>query len=86
MSAIRWAMFREVAIVAMAFVALVFALHMCVGCSPRAAGATAAESAYTADLLRCVDEARTLAESRKCREGVDAKWGVAQTVRKDGGT
>jgi hypothetical protein len=47
--------------------------------------ATAAESAYTADLLRCVDKAATLAESRACREVVDAKWGITHVRTKDGG-
>lgn len=44
----------------------------------------AAEGAYGAELLRCVDAAKTLAESKACRAVVDAKWGVVQTAR-DGG-
>ncbi len=43
------------------------------GCS---AGHVAAESAYGADLLRCVDKATTLAESKACRRAVDVRWGV----------
>ncbi len=57
-----------------------FTLSVCEGCGPKSVSATAAESAYTADLLRCVDESSTLAESRACREKVDAKWGITETV------
>jgi hypothetical protein len=57
-------------------------LGFCDGCaSPQAA---AAEAAYTADHLRCVDKAATLEESRECRASVDRKYGIVQTVR-DGG-
>jgi hypothetical protein len=35
-----------------------------------------AEAAYTAEQLRCVDLATTLAESKACRKQVDEKWGV----------
>jgi hypothetical protein len=35
-----------------------------------------AEAAYTAEQLRCVDVATTLAESKACRKQVDEKWGV----------
>jgi len=54
-------------------------------CNPSAqyqAAQVAAESAYTADLLRCVDQSATLAESKACRELVDARWGVTHTVTK----
>lgn len=44
----------------------------------------AAEGAYGAALLKCVDEANTLAESKACRARVDAEWGVT-VVGKDGG-
>jgi hypothetical protein len=47
-------------------------------CSP--AAAVTAEAVYTAELLRCVDKADTLVESKACRHTVDAKFGV-----KDGG-
>ncbi len=51
----------------------------CAACSgPSQAAATAAESAYTAELLRCVDTAKTLAESRSCRQSVDARWGITE--------
>jgi hypothetical protein len=45
----------------------------------------AAEATYTADLLRCVDKAATLAESRACRRHVDGNYGITQTTS-DGGT
>lgn len=63
---------------ALALFALGFLVNHCCGCTPKQLGATAAESAYTADLLRCVDDARTLAESRACRQRVDATWGITE--------
>jgi hypothetical protein len=56
------------------------ALQMCMGCAaaPPVAEVTpaAAEGAYTAELLRCVDQSQTREQSRVCRAGVDRKWGV----------
>ena len=43
-------------------------------CAPRTPAQ--AEAAYTAELLRCVDRAATLAASRACRAEVDRRWGV----------
>ncbi len=58
----------------------------CIGCkSPTTSAQAAAEGAYGAELVRCVDAATTLAESKACRATVDAKWGVVQTAAKDGG-
>lgn len=51
----------------------------CDACSRRSA-----ESAYTAALLRCVDEAKTLEQSRECRRFVDGNYGITVTVT-DGG-
>lgn len=60
----------------------------CTACGSDAKAPTseqvAAEGAYGASLLRCVDEARTLPESKACRARVDAEFGVTQTGR-DGG-
>ena len=53
--------------------------RLTVGCAGGAAEAT-----YTADLLRCVDKAETLAESRACRRHVDGNYGITQTTS-DGG-
>ena len=36
----------------------------------------AAEGAYTAALLRCVDQAETLERSQACRKSVDEQYGV----------
>lgn len=44
----------------------------------------AAEATYGSMLLSCVEEAKTLAESKACRARVDAAWGVTSTSR-DGG-
>ncbi len=78
----------SVAAVALFFVALGFVLGPCaalVACTPPAsAQQAAAEGAYGAALLRCVDEAETLAESKACRARVDEAWGITQTAV-DGG-
>lgn len=52
------------------------------GCASPAAAA--AEAAYTADHLRCVDKAATREESRACRADVDRRYGIVQTAT-DGG-
>jgi hypothetical protein len=36
----------------------------------------AAETAYTAELLQCVDKAKTATEAETCRKGVNAKWNL----------
>lgn len=62
-----------------------FALaFVCARCKPSQLGASAAESAYTGQLLRCVDQATSLAESRACRQRVDKEWGITE-VATDGG-
>lgn len=48
-----------------------YAFGQCTGCA-----AGAAEASYTAALLRCVDKSETLAESKACRSGVDAQFGL----------
>jgi len=53
-------------------------------CSSQQTKAAAAEAAFTTELLRCVDMAKTLEESKACRREVNRKWGVAETLR-DGG-
>lgn len=35
-----------------------------------------AESSYTGDLMACTAKARSLAESKRCEELADIKWGV----------
>lgn len=47
---------------------------LAVGCV--GAAKTTAEATYGASLLRCVDEAHSLAESKACRAKVDAAWGI----------
>ncbi len=41
----------------------------------------AAEGAYGAALLRCVDQATTLAESKECRARVNREWGVTEVPK-----
>jgi hypothetical protein len=73
---------------ALAFGLVLFAMGCCVGqatgCGPLLTQERAvAEGAYGAALLACVDEAKTLAESKACRAKVDEQWHVVQTPRKD---
>jgi hypothetical protein len=50
------------------------------GCAGRGS-AVAVEQAYTADLLKCVNDSSTLEASKACRKSVDAKWGVSHGSR-----
>mgnify|MGYP000951578727 CR=1 FL=1 len=52
---------------------------------PQTAAQAAAEGAYGAALLKCVDDSNTLAESKACRARVDAQFGVVQTFHDAGG-
>jgi hypothetical protein len=75
----------------LAFALFLFGLGCCVhqvaGCQPvpLTHAQAAAEGAYGAALLQCVDDAQTLAESKACRARVDAEWHVVQTPTKEGG-
>lgn len=75
---------QEMIAATIVLVALLFLLgHWC-GCA-LFARPEAAEAAYTAEHLRCVDDARTLAESHACRDAVDRRWGIQHTLRDAGG-
>lgn len=68
--------------------ALFAGVRMFLACShpiPQTAAQAAAEGAYGAALLKCVDDSRTLAESKACRARVDSEFGVVQTLRDAGG-
>lgn len=57
-------------------------VHEMAGCSqakPPTVQQAAAEGAYTAELVACVEEAKTLAESKACRAEVNKRWGVVET-------
>lgn len=43
------------------------------------AAQVAAEGAYTAELVACVEQAKTLAESKECRAEVNKRWGITET-------
>ncbi len=74
--------FRTIAAGALALFAVLCIIGHCAGCALFGGGGKeGAEAAYTAALVRCVDKAETLAESRACRASVDSSWGI-----KDGGT
>lgn len=46
------------------------------GCDPPKAPDYALEAAYGAALLRCVDQATTLAESKACRQRINIEWRI----------
>lgn len=43
---------------------------------PASSESAAAEAGYTAELMACVKQANTKAESRACRAEVDRRWGI----------
>jgi hypothetical protein len=51
-------------------------LVACASSPAPSAAQVAAEGAYGAALLKCVDDATTLAESKACRAKVNEAWGV----------
>lgn len=75
---------REWIACGLALFALGFIVAHCDGCALFQEPAHAAEAAYTGALLRCVDEAKSLAESKACRKRVDDEWKITQTAT-DGG-
>jgi hypothetical protein len=54
-----------------AMVVMLFALAYCA-----ANGKSAAEAAFTTELVGCVDRAATAHEARICHDDVYAKWGI----------
>lgn len=70
--------------VAICLWALLFTVESCKGSQPTEAQ-VATEAAYGAALLKCVDEAKTLAESKACRAKVDEAWGISTAFRRDAG-
>jgi hypothetical protein len=67
--------------------ALGYIVFRCLGCTPaQEPGALPkycySEELYTAELVRCVDRAETLAQSQACRQSVDYACGIRQTVKK----
>jgi hypothetical protein len=73
-------MIRETIVSAVLLATFIYA---CV--RPPSAVDVAAEGAYGAMLLDCIERANSLAESKACRAEVDRQWGVVQ-VATDGGT
>jgi hypothetical protein len=66
--------YRETLAAAIALVVMFAALGYCSGCAWLPGDdASDAELRYRAALLRCVDKATTLAESKACRKQVDAE-------------
>jgi hypothetical protein len=58
------------------------ALNLC-DCKPAAEPSAlprfcTSEELYTAELVRCVDRAETLAQSQQCRSAVDYRCGIVQ--------
>lgn len=82
MSDRRSAGIRQFVATGLALFALLYVIGHCSGCAQLPGDeASDAELAYRAKLLRCVDKAKTLPESKACRKSVDDSLGVNQ----DGG-
>lgn len=67
------------------FAAMIFVGLRCMaGCKAPEPGSLPAyctnEALYTAKLVRCVDDAETLAASKQCRANVDYSCGIVQTI------
>ena len=56
----------------------------CTGCVSREAKEAAADSAYAAEHLRCVDKYETKREIDACRSAVRIRWGIAEAVHDAG--
>ena len=81
---------REVVVVGIVLGAAIAALAQCAGCSGSqaandAAVQIAADKAYAAEHLWCVERHNTNAEIDACREEVRRRWGITTTVRDAGG-
>lgn len=87
--AIRWAAAWELVTVTLAFVAMLFALHLCTGCGPTAPSKDALEKAaggtYASEHMWCVERFNSDVEIDACRAAVRRRWGIVDTARKDGG-
>lgn len=58
----------------------------CVGCGPsEKAKAAAAEGAYLAEHMKCVEQFNTDPEINACRDAVRVRWGIVTKVRDAGG-
>lgn len=55
------------------------------GCLSKEAKEAAADSAYAAEHLRCVDKFDTKEQIDACRAAVRLRWGITETVRDAGG-
>ncbi len=80
---IHWAMFREFLAAVLAFVAMVFALHLCTGCAskppePKLPDYCFSEEKFTDQLVGCVYSSHNLAEAKVCRREVHATCGVVE--------
>lgn len=72
---------RQFVAAALALFAVLWLVAHCAGCGLLPGDSTTdAELAYRASLLRCVDKAATLAESKACRRRVDLEY-----LTQDGG-
>lgn len=57
---------------------IVLFVLLCTSCIPPIDAKDAKEKAYTAALLRCIDQAETLEQSAVCRKSVDVQYGVSR--------
>lgn len=77
---------RETLAVSLLLVVALIIATKCTGCGPsQQAKEAAAEGAYAAEHLKCVDAYDTNEDINRCRSEVRRRWGIAETVR-DGGS
>lgn len=72
--------YRETLVAMLVLVAVYGAIAHCTGCVLPGDATSNAELEYRAALLRCVDKAKTLPESKACRSQVDGEY-----LARDGG-
>ena len=70
---------RACVVVVTLYLAIAIVGWLVTSCGPRTPAQ--AEALYTAEQLSCVERSATLAASRECRAGVDARWGVDAGAR-----
>ncbi len=70
----------------MCVVAMIGVLHGCGSNMTDAQKAVVADSAFTSELLACVDNATTLEASRACRARVRGAWHLDAGLTTEGGS
>jgi outer membrane lipoprotein-sorting protein len=78
--------FWDVLAMVLALLGLVFTIGYVCGCADaKSAKEAAAEGAYLAEHMKCVQTYDTNDEINTCRDEVRRRWGIVTTVRDAGG-